>query len=138
MPKFVTIDRIWELTGPLQSGARISWRNREVTLGGGGYFTGLPFLKLKHDVALVSSLGNDALGSEARQFLATIGFDMRHVMTRDAATHLTEIFLEPSGERTIDRKAAMTKNSIPSPSHAIGTAIGAIPAELRLRAFSNS
>ncbi len=94
-------DRIWELTGPLQSGARISWRNREVTLGGGGYFTGLPFLKLKHDVALVSSLGNDALGSEARQFLATIGFDMRHVMTRDAATHLTEIFLEPSGERTI-------------------------------------
>lgn len=94
-------DRIWQLTGPLQSGARISWRNREITLGGGGYFTGLPFLISGHEVALVSSLGNDTLGSEARDYLASSGFDMQHVITRDTGTHLTEIFLEPSGERTI-------------------------------------
>ncbi|ASV84386.1 pfkB carbohydrate kinase family protein [Ochrobactrum quorumnocens] len=94
-------DRIWELTGPLKSGSRVSWGKRETRLGGGGYFTGSPFLALGHKVALVSSLGNDALGETARLELSALGFDMQHVLTRDRGTHITEILLEPSGERTI-------------------------------------
>ena len=94
-------DRIWELDGPLKSGSRISWGKRETRLGGGGYFTGSPFLALGHEVALVSSLGNDALGETARSELSELGFDMQHVLTRDSGTHITEILLEPSGERTI-------------------------------------
>lgn len=94
-------DRIWELEGPLKSGSRVSWGKRETRLGGGGYFTGSPFLALGHEVALVSSLGNDALGETARSELSELGFDMQNVLTRDSGTHITDILLEPSGERTI-------------------------------------
>ncbi|MCM0752508.1 hypothetical protein DEA98_18920 [Brucella pseudogrignonensis] len=94
-------DRIWELDGPLKSGSRVSWGKRETRLGGGGYFTGSPFLALGHEVALVSSLGNDALGDTARSELSELGFDMQHVYKRDSGTHITDILLEPSGERTI-------------------------------------
>ncbi|MEJ5082018.1 PfkB family carbohydrate kinase [Ochrobactrum sp. MYb379] len=94
-------DRIWELDGPLQSGSRVSWGKRETRLGGGGYFTGSPFLALGHEVALVSTLGNDVLGETARSELSELGFDMQHVLTRDSGTHITDILLEPSGERTI-------------------------------------
>ncbi len=94
-------DRIWELDGALKSGSRVSWGKRETRLGGGGYFTGSPFLALGHEVALVSSLGNDALGETARSELSELGFDMQHVCKRDSGTHITDILLEPSGERTI-------------------------------------
>jgi len=59
------------------------------------------FLALGHEVALVSSLGNDELGETARSKLSELGFDMQHVLTRDSGTHITDILLEPSGERTI-------------------------------------
>lgn len=94
-------DRIWQLDAPLQSGARLGCSKRNVRLGGGGYFTGTALLQLGHDVALVSSLSSDAMGVEAHSRLAQLGFDMQHVYMRDSATNLTEILLEPSGERTI-------------------------------------
>lgn len=94
-------DRIWQLDGPLKSGSRVSWRERGVRLGGGGYFTGSRFLELGHEVALVSSLSNDVNGAEAWEHLSQTGFDMQHVTRRDTPTLMTEILLEPSGERTI-------------------------------------
>lgn len=94
-------DRIWRLDAPLQSGSRISWREREINLGGGAYFTGSQLLKLGHDTALVSSLGNDVLGCQAWSTLCEMGFEMDHVLRRNDGTHITEILLEPSGERTI-------------------------------------
>lgn len=94
-------DRIWQLDGSLISGSRISWTGRETKPGGGGYFTGSRFLELGHDVALVSSLGNDAAGSEAGEYFSRLGFDMQYVVRRDTPTAITEILLEPSGERTI-------------------------------------
>ena len=106
MPRILVIahlnhDRIWQLDSALESGARISWTSREIKIGGGGFFTGSQLLNLGHKVMLVSSLGNDTLGRSARQMLSDKGFDMAHVFERDSETRITDILLEPSGERTI-------------------------------------
>lgn len=94
-------DRIWQLDSALESGARISWTTRDIKVGGGGFFTGTQLLNLGHRVMLVSSLGNDTHGRSARQMLVNMGFDMSHVFERDSETRITDILLEPSGERTI-------------------------------------
>lgn len=94
-------DRIWQFDRPLVAGARIPWGERAIHLGGGGFFTGSQLLALGHEVALVGSLGDDELGQSAWKQLAECGFDLTHVMWRDSKTQLTEILLEPTGERTI-------------------------------------
>lgn len=97
----VNHDRLWRLDRPLRPGGRIGFGAREVRIGGGGYCTGSQLLALGHAVVLVSALSGDRRGSETRAKLAADGFDMTHVVKADGDTKLTEILLEPSGERTI-------------------------------------
>ncbi|PTM93552.1 PfkB family carbohydrate kinase [Mycoplana dimorpha] len=97
----VNHDRLWRLDQPLRPGGRIGWTAREVCLGGGAFFTGAQLLSLGHAAVLVSTLCGDQLGRETRTRLAADGFDVTHVAEPDGETALTEILLEPSGERTI-------------------------------------
>lgn len=97
----VNHDRVWHLDSPLVSGQRLSWKRREVRIGGGGYFTGIRLLALRRRVELVSQLSSDARGEAVAAQLAREGFSLRHTRRDDAPHALTEILLSPDGERTI-------------------------------------
>lgn len=94
-------DRLWRLDQPLRAGGRIGWLDREIRLGGGAFFTGAQLMALGHEVALVSSLGADQPGRQARARLMAEGYDTTHLAEPGHETVLTEILLEPCGERTI-------------------------------------
>ena len=97
----VNHDRVWSLASPLASGARITYSDRTVRLGGGGFHTGAQLAKLGNEVRLVSNLMDDGHGQAALATLKAIGFDLRHVTMLAGETLFTEILLEPNGERTI-------------------------------------
>ncbi|AGT08564.1 PfkB family carbohydrate kinase [Paracoccus aminophilus] len=94
-------DRIWRLEAPLVAGQRQSWREREVRLGGGGWFTGMRLCALGWQVDLLSHLARDARGEASYQTLAETGFTLDLLDRSAAETRLTEILLSPDGERTI-------------------------------------
>lgn len=97
----VNHDRVWSLASPLASGARITYSDRTVRLGGGGFHTGAQLARLGNDVRLVCNLMDDELGREALATLKATGFDVRYVAMLAGETLFTEILLEPNGERTI-------------------------------------
>lgn len=94
-------DRIWQLDGPLVPGGRLAWTSRSLHLGGGAWFTGSRLLELGHRVALVSDLATDRQGAGSFADLAARGFDMTNIDRSASATRVTEILLDPAGERTI-------------------------------------
>ncbi|GEO85516.1 MULTISPECIES: PfkB family carbohydrate kinase [Alphaproteobacteria] len=94
-------DRIWRLNGPLRSGARISWSDRRVRLGGGGYYTARRLMDLGHSASLVATLRDDRLGRWALDALTARHFDLTHVDIAKGETECADILLEPNGERTI-------------------------------------
>lgn len=110
-------DRIWRLNAPLRSGARISWSDRRVRLGGGGYYTARRLMDLGHSVCLVSTLKDDRYGVWARDVLARQAYDLTHVGTVEGETECADILLEPNGERTIlsDQKRASRGFSLSAP-----------------------
>jgi sugar/nucleoside kinase (ribokinase family) len=97
----VNHDRIWKLDAPLISGGRLRFSERTVELGGGAFHTGCQLLELGAEVVLVSRLMADERGLWALNALMQIGFDMSRTPTHAGETVLTEILLEPNGERTI-------------------------------------
>ena len=97
----VNYDQVWSLSSPLASGARITYFDRTLRLGGGGFHTGTQLARLGNDVRLVSNLTDDGHGRAALAALQAGGIDVRHVTMRSGETLFTEILLEPSGERTI-------------------------------------
>jgi sugar/nucleoside kinase (ribokinase family) len=97
----VNHDRLWRLDGVLAPGARLGFSEREVRLGGGGFFTGDVLLELGHEVVLVTNLADDELGHAALATLVERGFDTSQVTFVPGATEFAEIFVDPSGERTI-------------------------------------
>lgn len=110
-------DRIWRLNAPLRSGARISWSDRRVRLGGGGYYTARRLMELDHPVCLVSTLKGDHHGRWARDVLAGRAYDLSHVGTVEGNTECADILLEPNGERTIlsDEKRASRSFNLSAP-----------------------
>lgn len=106
MPRVIVIgsvnhDRIWQLDAPLVPGGRIQFSSRATRLGGGAFYTGLQLLELGADVAIVSRLMQDEQGQTALRSLSTAGFHTEYIMMAPGETAPLEIFLEPSGERTI-------------------------------------
>ncbi|UCI32110.1 PfkB family carbohydrate kinase [Mesorhizobium sp. B4-1-4] len=97
----VNHDRVWSLASQLTPGARITYFDRAVRLGGGGFHTGGQLARLGNDVRLVSNLIDDGHGQAALATLKFIGVDVRHVTMLAGESILTEILLEPNGERTI-------------------------------------
>jgi len=97
----VNHDQVWLLTSPLAPGARITYSRRAVRLGGGGFHTGTQLARLGNHVRLVGNLMDDNHGRAALATLKASGIDTGYVTMRVGETQLTEILLEPSGERTI-------------------------------------
>lgn len=110
-------DRIWRLKAPLRSGARITWSERRIRLGGGGYYTARRLMELGRKVTLVSTLCNDDHGRWAFDMLSARHFDLTHVMRSDSETDCADILLEPGGERTIlsDEKRISRSFSVTAP-----------------------
>ena len=94
-------DRIWHLNSALRPGARISWSQRRIRLGGGGYYTARRLMDLGRSVRLGASLCDDAHGRWARDFLTARHFDLSAVAVAAGETDCADVLLEPNGERTI-------------------------------------
>ena len=97
----VNHDQVWSLSSPLASGSRITYSDRVVRLGGGGFHTGTQLAKLGNNVRLISNLMDDDHGREALAKLQASGIDTGYVTLWPGETRFTEILLEPNGERTI-------------------------------------
>lgn len=110
-------DRIWRLKAPLRSGARITWSERRIRLGGGGYYTARRLMDLGRPVCLVSTLCNDRHGRWAFDVLSARHYDLSHVGTSNGETDCADILLEPNGERTIlsGEKRISRSFSVPGP-----------------------
>ncbi|THV20640.1 PfkB family carbohydrate kinase [Peteryoungia ipomoeae] len=118
MPEVVVIghvnhDRIWHLAEPLRSGARILWKQRETRLGGGGYFTARRLVELGHRVLIVSTLAQDETGRQALDRMAAEGLDTRLMALQEGQTEITDILLDPEGERTILASEGKLARNIP-------------------------
>lgn len=109
----VNHDRIWHLNEPLRSGARILWKHRETRLGGGGYFTARRLVELGHHVLIVSTLADDAIGRQALDRLADEGLDISLMRLHAGETAITDILLDPEGERTILASQGKLSRQIP-------------------------
>ncbi|TSE00554.1 carbohydrate kinase [Mesorhizobium intechi] len=97
----VNHDQVWWLSSPLVPGSRLTYCDRVVRLGGGGFHTGTQLAKLGNDVRLISNLMDDDHGRAALAKLRAIGLDTGYVTMWAGETRFTEILLEPNGERTI-------------------------------------
>lgn len=95
------IDRIWRLDAKLRPGARLTWRTIEERFGGGGINTGGPLAALGHRVAVAGVVHNDAKGRDLLAEMARLGIDASLTAVVPGETPLTEILVEPEGERTL-------------------------------------
>lgn len=69
--------------------------------GGKGSNQAVAARRLGADVSLLTAVGDDSLGRQARQLWAAEGVDASSVLTADAATMVGMILVEPSGENRI-------------------------------------
>lgn len=97
----VNVDRLWRLDAPLRGGARLTYHSATLRCGGGGFTTGAALLALGHAVTIVATLADDGLGRACFDRLATLGFDLSGVRFAGGRTTPLDIFIDPSGERTI-------------------------------------
>jgi hypothetical protein len=112
-------DRVWRLKAPLRSGARITWSERRIRLGGGGYYTARRLMDLGRPVRLVSTLCNDSHGRWAFNALSARHYDLSHVGMSDGETDCADILIEPGGtDDPVGRKADQPQLFVPAPSTA--------------------
>ncbi|WP_322415478.1 PfkB family carbohydrate kinase [Mesorhizobium huakuii] len=118
----VNHDQVWSLSSPLASGARLTYSDRVVRLGGGGFHTGTQLAKLGNDVRLISNLMDDGHGRAALAKLQASGIDTGYVTLWPGETRFTEILLEPSGERTILNTGGQSRPPFAAPEPVHGDA----------------
>lgn len=118
----VNHDRVWSLASPLTSGARITYSDRSVRLGGGGFHTGAQLAKFGNDVRLVSNLMDDGHGRAALATLQAAGIDTGYVTMLAGETRFTEVLLEPNGERTILNTGGQLRPPFAAPGPVSGDA----------------
>jgi sugar/nucleoside kinase (ribokinase family) len=97
----VSYDHIWWLDHALVPGARIHCRSQEIRLGGGGTYTAAPLLRDGHHVHLVASMPDCLQTHECLAEARALGIDTGGVALSDDEPTITDIFVEPDGERTI-------------------------------------
>ena len=118
----VNHDQVWSLSSPLASGSRITYSDRVVRLGGGGFHTGTQLAKLGNDVRLISNLMDDGHGRAALATLQAAGIDTGYVTLWPGETRFTEILLEPNGERTILNTGGQLRPPFAAPEPVSGDA----------------
>ncbi|PBB23588.1 PfkB family carbohydrate kinase [Mesorhizobium sp. WSM4304] len=118
----VNHDQVWSLSSPLASGARLTYSDRVVRLGGGGFHTGTRLAKLGNDVRLISNLMDDGHGRAALAELRASGIDTGYVTMWAGETRFTEILLEPNGERTILNTSGQLRPLFAAPEPVSGDA----------------
>lgn len=99
----INCDRILRLNKPLQTGGRFHYLDGGKRLGGGGANTGLGLVWAKHQVSLVSQVGDDEIGDWVVAQASTLGLDCRRVQRFKGNTCEMLLMIEPNGERTIIR-----------------------------------
>lgn len=115
-------DQVWPLSSPLASGARITYFDRSVRLGGGGFHTSTQLAKRGNHVRLISNLMDDAHGQAALAKLQANGIDTGYVTLWAGETRFTEILLEPNGERTILNTGRQVRPPFTAPEPVSGDA----------------
>lgn len=118
----VNHDQVWSLSSPLTPGSRLTYSDRVVRLGGGGFHTGTQLAKLGNDVRLVSNLMDDSHGRAALAKLQASGIDTAYVTMWAGETRFTEILLEPNGERTILNTGGQLRPPFAAPEPVSGDA----------------
>ncbi|BAB49464.1 MULTISPECIES: carbohydrate kinase family protein [Mesorhizobium] len=118
----VNHDQVWSLSAPLASGSRLTYSDRVVRLGGGGFHTGTQLAKLGNDVRLISNLMDDDHGRAALAKLQASGIDTGYVTMWTGETRFTEILLEPNGERTILNPGGQLRPPFAAPEPVSGDA----------------
>lgn len=97
----VAEDLVARLEAPLKTGAHQPGAWDGGRLGGGAANTGIPLVRAGHRVAVVSTIGSDAMGGRLIGQLAKAGLDVSLIRTLPGETTRALILLDPSGERTI-------------------------------------
>lgn len=97
----IALDRIWRLDGPLRPGARIAWRSVTTRHGGGGINTGTELVRLGHRVRVAGVVRDDAQGRESLAEMERRGLDASLMAVLPGESTITEILVEPGGERTL-------------------------------------
>ncbi len=97
----IALDRIWRLDAPLRPGARIAWRSITPRHGGGGFNTGTLLAALGHRVRVAGVVCDDAQGRESLAEMARRGLDASLMAVVPGPSAVTEILVEPGGERTL-------------------------------------
>lgn len=118
----VNHDQVWSLSSPLIPGSRLTYSDRVVRLGGGGFHTGTQLAKLGNDVRLISNLMDDGHGRAALAKLQASGIDTAYVTMWAGETRFTEILLEPNGERTILNTGGQLRPPFAAPEPVSGDA----------------
>ncbi len=95
------IDRVWHLTAPLVAGGRNSYKSIDERYGGGGFYTGIALVTLKHRVRLAATIADDPKGRRFRSDLIKFGFDVEYVKMVAGQMKPVEVLVDPWGERTI-------------------------------------
>ncbi len=75
----LNIDRVWRLTAPLVAGGRNSYKSIDERYGGGGFYTGIALVTLKHRVRLAATIADDPKGRRFRSDPIKFGFDVECV-----------------------------------------------------------
>ncbi len=96
-----SIDRVWRLDAPLRPGSRLAWRSIEERFGGGGINTGGPLAALGHHVAVAGVVHDDDRGRSLLAELERFGIATGVMAVVPGETPITEILVEPDGERTL-------------------------------------
>ncbi|TKB56172.1 PfkB family carbohydrate kinase [Ferrimonas aestuarii] len=96
-------DRIFRLSRPLQTGARIHYEDLGKRIGGGAANTGTALAWAGHQVQLLSQVGEDDLGDWLIEQASGLGLDCSQLHRHPGPTQPLQLLMEPDGERTILR-----------------------------------
>lgn len=97
----VTCDEVIKLREPLQLGGYCTGTNLGSRLGGGAANTAIALAAAGHKVALLSTVGNDAIGNSLISDLTIAGVDISLINRISKPSTRSLLLLDKFGERTV-------------------------------------
>ncbi|NTE65141.1 hypothetical protein G6M85_05905 [Agrobacterium tumefaciens] len=113
----IASDRLWWLDTPIRSGARIYCSAQEVRPGGSGYFAASAVARSGHSAFLHATVSDQIVDENCLAAAQRAAIDVSNVLRSPSVPPVrTDIFIEPSGERTI-----IFSGSVGLVAHSLGT-----------------